>query len=97
MYEFHYLQFAAPAAWLLCLALLAAAICQAGVIYLGIKIDAAVRTARAEVPDVIESHVAVPQRQLREIWRYGRNIALYVALFALVGWLVGLGEWRYLL
>ncbi len=92
MYEFYYANFSAPAGWLLLMSLLAMLVCHTMVLYLETKIDNAVKTARAEVHDVITSHIAIKEREQLEIWRSGRKICTFIIPLLLAAWLVGLGR-----
>lgn len=92
MYEFYYANFSAPAGWLLLISLLATLVCHIMVLYLGMKIDNAVKVARAEVHDVIASHIAMKEREQLEIWRSGRKICAFIIPLLLAAWLVGLGR-----
>lgn len=92
MYEFNYFNLYAPAVWLLLISLLATGICHAVVLYLSMKIDAAVKTAQTEAQYVDVSHVALKERQQREMWVAARKACFYIAPLALLAWIVGLGR-----
>ncbi len=92
MYEFHYVNLTAPAGWLLLLSLLAVTLCHLIVLYLTLKIDRAVHTAREEVHDAVVSQIAIRERELLEIWRSARRLCIWIIPFFFAAWVVGLGR-----